>query len=118
LQPDITLRLLDPEGLLAGGVALAAMAACALVIALRFRIAHLHLAAIGLFAGALPLLVAGVVDALVWFDVVAHDTYPPRSMVILAGLRSYALFLAACSISAATFRLLRSRVPAWNQPGR
>lgn len=107
MQPELTLRLLDPALLLAG-IGLAAMAACAFVVARRFGIAHLYVAATCLLVAALPWLVKGGIDTLVWFGFVGVDAYPPDFIVsTVAGLWGYAVLLAACSVVAATFRLLR-----------
>jgi hypothetical protein len=106
MQSEISLRLLDPEVVITG-IALVAMALCAFMMARRFRVAHLHFAAACLLAAAIPPLVKGGLDILIWFGLVSSGAYPPNALISLAGLRPYFMLFSAASISFATWRLLR-----------
>ena len=109
MQTETPLRLVDPAVLLMG-VALVMVAVCAFMIAWRFRVWTLFFVAAGLLVAAVPSLVKGGIDLLVWYGFASSDTYPPNWSVFLGGLRPYVMFLSASSIAFATYRLLHRRV--------
>ena len=103
---DNTLRLIVPD-LLYAGLALLMLSVCAFVVARTSRV--LYVAAIGFFIAAVPKILIGGLDLLVWFGFANHDTYAPDLVVRLANLQAYALLLASISVVWSTSQLVRRR---------
>ena len=108
MPPEVSLRLLEPTG--SSRASLHGKRGMRVHGCVAVRVAHLHLAAICLLVAALPSLVKGGLDMLVWFQFASVDSYQPTWLASVARLSGYALFLSACSITVATYRLVHRPV--------